>query len=165
MQFSKMILLLCIFAFAYKAQAQKILLQIPGITSEEGEPVTAVEFVLENSIDLGSISGGGGAGKVRQKTFKFKKEAGVSTSSFFDSIVKGTVYDTVLFKYYDAADVLFYIIEFEKVLIAEMSWLSPECPSCIQLEHLVSIGFGKISTEDKINNIKKSWNFISNTTN
>lgn len=131
---------------ACPASAQKILLKIASVTAAAGEEVKAAELRADGSI---SWSGGGAAvGKVSVKDFLIKKQNGTSSNDLFKKLLMGTAIPTVILEYYDASNTLYFTITLKTVFVTNFYWLSPECPTCLKLEHQVAFAPKQIETYD-----------------
>lgn len=160
---TKLFTLLLLAAIAVlPAFSQKILLKINSITDPEGEEVRALDFRITSPVVL---SGGGGTGvsKATAADLIIKKTEGASTSDFFKKIVQSTTYPLVVFEYYNAANELYYTITLKDAKLTQLFWLSPECPSCLKLEHQVGFVFAQYTTEDKVTGKILTWNIPANT--
>ncbi len=136
--------------------AQKIIMKVSGTTGVNGEEVRALEFGIESPTNF--LSGSGvSVGKAVPGSLKVKKNNDKSTSNLFKNLIKGVHFQEVSFEYYDGSNVLYYVITLSTAFVNKILWLSPECPTCLKLEHQVEFVFAKMKTEDKINNITLTW--------
>ena len=119
------------------AAAQKILLKIGSVTAAGGEEVRAVDFKVDAATSW-SLGGGPIVGVPKVHEFLIKKTSNVSTTDIFKKILQGTSYPEVVLEYYTAADRLYFKITLKDVYISNCFFLSPECPTCIELEQQVA---------------------------
>jgi type VI secretion system Hcp family effector len=157
MQHKLIIIFLGMLIINTPAFSQKILMKINNITDAAGEEVRALEFQI-NSTVAAVGGGGGGTGKATAGDLVIKKTLGKSTNGLFSAVAKGTHIVPVIFEYYNAANVLYYKITLTDVIVGKVYWLSPECPSCIKLEHQVAFRFSSYKTEDILNGTQTTWN-------
>jgi type VI secretion system secreted protein Hcp len=83
-----------------------------------------------NTINIGSISGGGGAGKASFKPFVFTKKTDTASTGFFQALVTGEHFDDFFFELRRSAGSssegksgkTFLKVEFRMVMVAEMVW-------------------------------------------
>ena len=142
--------------------AQKILLKIASITPVAGEDVKAVEF----KVDLAAtwIGGGGGAGRANFHDFLIKKSNNTSTNELFKKLVTGAVMPAVVLEYYNASNVLYFTITLKQVTVTNFFWLSPECPTCLKLDHQVAFVARYIETTDAVTGITFKFDVAGNVT-
>ena len=145
---------------SFYCNAQKILMKAGASTDPAGEEVRAFEFGITSPSNFTSGSGAS-IGKAVPGNIKIKKNAGKSTSDFFKNIVKRTAIPQVIFEYYDASNILYYTITISNVLITNLLWLSPECPSCLKLEHEIDFVFKTIKTDDLISGVTLTYDVSS----
>ena len=141
--------------------AQKILLKIASITPAAGEDVKAVEF----KIDLAASWAGGGGGTVGRAIFSdmlIKKSNNTSTNELFKKVVTGTVLPAVILEYYNASNVLYFTITLKQVFVTDFFWLSPECPTCLKLDHQVAFAPRQIETTDAVTGITFRFDVSTN---
>ncbi len=145
------------------AAAQKILLKIGTITKKLGEEVKAVDFRVSSST---SFSSGGGisVGKPQFNSLLIKKVKDTSTNDIYKKLLSGANYPEVLLEYYDASNVLYFTITMKTVYITQFYWLSPECPTCIKLEHEIGFMPKTIETRDEITGTIVKYDLSSGST-
>lgn len=152
-----LLLLLCGQGFA-----QRILLKITGITAAAGEEVKAVDFKFEGTSTW--TSGGLSAGTIKLYPVLIKKSAGQSTHDIYKKLLMGTVYSpNVDLEYYDAANVMYFRISLVNAIVTNFYWLSPECPTCIQLEHQIAFNPRKIETLDVATGVTVRYDYQTKT--
>ncbi|MEO6405427.1 MAG: hypothetical protein ABIY51_04565 [Ferruginibacter sp.] len=126
---------------------QKILLKISGITAAAGEEVKAVDFKMEGSSTWSS--NGITPGIIKVYPLLIKKTVGLSSHELYKKTLTGAVFTpNVILEYYDAANVMYFSISLVNALVTNFYWLSPECPTCIQMEHQVAFNPRRIETFD-----------------
>ncbi len=140
--------------------AQKILLKIAPITPVAGEDVKAVEFKIDATSSW--IGGGGGAGRANFHEVLIKKSNNTSTNELFKKVATGTVLQTVVLEYYNASNVLYFTITLRQVYVTNFYWLSPECPTCLKLEHQVAFVPRQIETTDAVTGITYKFDVVTN---
>lgn len=74
-----------------------IILSIPELKVEDLE-LFSYSLGAENNIDIGRISGGGGAGKATFKEFSITKSSDAVTTKFFEKLVKGDFFSSLKLK-------------------------------------------------------------------
>jgi type VI protein secretion system component Hcp len=126
--------------------AQKILLKIGSVTATGGEEVRAVDFKFESPSNW--TSGGASVGAPKTYDLLVKKTNNTSSNELFKKLLTGVTIPEVVVEYYDAANVLYFKITLKMVLVSNFYWLSPECPSCLKLEHQVAFVPKQIETFD-----------------
>jgi len=140
--------------------AQKILLKIASITAVAGEDVKAVEFKIDATATW--IGGGGGGGRANFHEVLIKKGNNTSTNELFKKVATGTVLQTVVLEYYNASNVLYFTITLRQVYVTNFYWLSPECPTCLKLEHQVAFVPRQIETTDAVTGITYKFDVATN---
>ena len=141
-----------------QAIAQKILLKITGITAAAGEEVKAVDFKFEGTSTWTTT--GLSAGQMKLYPVLIKKASGLSTHEIYKKVLMGTVFTpNVELEYYDAANVMYYKISLVNALVTNFYWLSPECPTCIQLEHQIAFNPRRIETSDVATGITVKYDY------
>jgi len=126
--------------------AQKILLKIGSVTAGGGEEVKALEFKVEAVTSWGT--GGVSVGAPKVNEILIKKFNNTSTNELSRKILTGTSFPTVILEYYDAANVMYFRITLKSVFVSNFFWLSPECPTCLKLEHQVAFVAKQFETFD-----------------
>ncbi len=151
--------LLALLAFSFgPANAQKIVLKIASITPAAGEEVKAAEFKVEFPVVLS----GGAAGKPVFKDFLIKKSNGTSSNELYKKLLTGVIIPVVMIEYYDAANNIYFIITLKQVSVSNFYWLSPECPTCLKLEHQVGFVGRQIETYDVSTGVTVKFDVILN---
>ena len=142
--------------------AQKILLKIASVTAAAGEDVKAVDFKIELAATW--LGGGGGAGRANVHDLLIKKSNNTSTNELFKRVLTGTVLPVVVLEYYNASNVLYFTITLRQVYVSNFFWLSPECPTCLKLEHQVAFVPRQIETTDAVTGITYKFDVVTNST-
>ena len=147
-------------------QAQKIMMKVEGINLGDGEVIKALEWKTNADITIGG-SGGNSVAKANPGKLIVKKNSGKSTDFFLKKIVQGQPISLVEMSYFETntSKDPYYTIKMENVYISDLFWLSPECPTCLQLEHQIGFVFSKITISDKINNLNTVWDVSQNVIN
>lgn len=154
-----LLLISMLVLFFVPAIGQKILLKIPSITAAAGEDVRAVEFKVDNTIKWGT--GGSGVGKTVVGDMLIKKSNSTSTNELYKKVLTGVVLPTVTIEYYDASNVLFFTITLKSVYVTNFYWLSPECPTCLKMEHQVAFNPRQIETTDAATGITVKYDVVT----
>ncbi len=153
-------LVFILFLGVIPASAQKILLKIASITAAAGEEVKAAELRADGGV---SWSGGGASvGKVSIKDVLIKKQNNTSTNDLFKKLLQGTSIPVVVLEYYDSNNTLFFTITLKTVFVTNFYWLSPECPTCLKLEHQVAFSAKQIETFDVATGITVKFDISTN---
>ncbi|MES2846788.1 MAG: type VI secretion system tube protein Hcp [Pseudomonadota bacterium] len=118
-------------AFCYSpTQASKI----PGETQDDAMSkkqafeVLSFELGAENVINIGSISGGGGAGKATFKEFTITKKTDTASTGLFTALVTGNHFDDLVIELRrsggaaGASGATFMKFEFKLVMVQDISW-------------------------------------------
>jgi len=140
--------------------AQKILLKIAAVTAAAGEDVKAVEFKTESTMTW--IGSGSGQGKATIHELLIKKTNNTSTNELFKRVTFGTILPTVILEYYNASNVLYFTITLRQVFVTNFFFLSPECPTCLKLEHQVAFVPKQIETTDAVTGITFKFDVVTN---
>lgn len=158
------ILLVSLFVMGVlPAGAQKILLKIASVTAMAGEEVKAAELRGDGSISWSGTGGGGASvGKVSIKDMLIKKQNGTSTNELFKKLLQGTAIPVVVIEYYDSNNTLFFTITLKTVFVTNFYWLSPECPTCLKLEHQVAFAAKQIETYDVATGVTVKFDVSTN---
>ena len=157
-------ILIMVLLTGSQTSAQKILLKIGSVTAAGGEEVRAVDFKFDNP---SIVSGGAGhtSGKVEASDLMIKKTNNTSTNDLFKKVLNGSHYPEVKLEYYDNANALYFTITLKDVLVTQFYWLSPECPTCLKLEHQVAFAPLIIESLDGATGVKVTYNFATNVVN
>jgi type VI protein secretion system component Hcp len=143
------ILLIFLLMICSHMMAQRILLKIDAITAPDGEEVRALEFKIRAATSW-QLGGGVSVGKAKFDSLIIKKTNNTSTNDLFKSILTGKAYPVVMLEYYDASETLYFTITLKNVYVSGFFWLSPECPTCLKLEHQAAFVFKQIETYDVV---------------
>jgi len=90
------------------------------------------DFGCENAISIGSISGGGGAGKMSFKEFSITKKCDTSSPAFFDRLCTGTHFDEGNLEIRraggtsDSVGKTFFLFKFKFMMVQDISWSGSE---------------------------------------
>lgn len=90
--------------------------------------VLSFELGAENTINIGSISGGGGAGKANFKEFTITKKTDTATTDLFKALVTGKHFQDLFVELRRSGDsdansgVTFLRFEFALVMVQDISW-------------------------------------------
>ncbi len=142
--------------------AQKIIMKIDGITAVAGEEVRAVEFKITAATSW-SLGGGASVGKPKLGDFVIKKTNNTSTNELSKKILTGAGIPLVIFEYYSAADdkLPYFTITLKDAFVSNFFWLSPECPTCLKLEHQVAFVPKIIETFDAVTGKTVGYNITT----
>lgn len=154
------LLIVSVLLTCSQLSAQKILLKIASITAAAGEDVKAVDFKIEYAATW--LGGGGGAGRATVHDLLIKKTNNTSTNELFKKVLTGTVLPVVILEYYNASNVLYFTITLRQVYVSNFYWLSPECPTCLKLEHQVAFVPRQIETTDAVTGITYKFDIATN---
>ena len=142
--------------------AQRILLKIDGVTAPDGEEVRAVDFKVRATTSWSP--GGSSVGKARLDRFILKKTNNVSSNELFKAVLTAKAYPVVTLEYYDASEVQYFTITLKDVFVSTFFWLSPECPTCLKLEHQIAFAAKQIETADLLTGETLRYNVSTNAT-
>ncbi len=131
----------------HHSTAQKIVLKIGAITASGGEEVRAVDFKIDAATSW-SLGGGASVGVPKVHEFLIKKTNNISSNDIYKKILQGSSYPEVVLEYYNVADKLYFRITLKDVYVSNFYFLSPECPTCLELEQQVAFVPKKIETFD-----------------
>ena len=126
----------------------------------------------ENTMDIGSMRGGSGAGRVKFKEFNIEKKTDRGSPGLFLACCNGGIYETVTLYLRrsggdsDASGVIFLTFIMKLVAIKEISWEGndEECKESIQMEFgAVKVAYTMMDTEGKMGTVlDESWSRITN---
>src|SRR5688572_11587882 len=157
------LLLLIVLLQGLPSQAQKILMKITGISAVAGEEVSAVDFKFEATSTWGPT--GVTAGTIKTIPVLIKKSNGTSTNELHKKLSTGTgLTPNVVLEYYNESNVLYFRITMLNAIVSNFYWLSPECPTCIKLEHQIAFNPRRIETFDVSTGITVGFDYQTKTT-
>ncbi len=163
MKIKMLSLLLFVFLQWHPSQAQKILMKITGISAVAGEEVSAVDFKFEATSTWGPT--GITAGIVKTFPVLIKKSNGTSTNELHKRLSMGSVLTpNVVLEYYNESNVMYFRITMLNAIVSNFYWLSPECPTCIKLEHQVAFNPRRIETFDVSTGVTVGFDYQTKTT-
>lgn len=90
--------------------------------------VLSFDFGCENSISIGSISGGGGAGKMSFKEMQITKKCDTSSTSFFEKLCTGAHFDEGKLELRraggtsDSVGKIFFTFKFKFMMVQDIQW-------------------------------------------
>jgi hypothetical protein len=164
------IMIVFLLSFCADLFAQKILMKGPAPIPAAGEEILALSCQMSTTPSF--IGGGGGSqSKVSINDLVVKKKIGASTLPFFNKVTVGNgTIDYLKFEYLDETNKPYYIITIgsetvtadKGVLVTDLRWLSPECPTCVGMDQQVSFAFTSITIEDVIRKTKATYNVVTN---
>lgn len=134
------------------------------------------ELGAENTINIGSMSGGGGAGKASFKEFTVTKKTDTASHSLFKALVEGKHFDTVVVELRRAGsattrdDLIFMRFTMRMVMVQDISWQGSDgddiCEEtvifqfgAIMVEYIPQLTDGKMDTAQKKS---MKWSRIKN---
>jgi type VI protein secretion system component Hcp len=153
------LLLVTLLAFSSTNYAQKIMMRVSYAKPAaygDAEEIRALEFKINAAVSYTSGSGAA-VGKPMPSELVVKKNVDSTTNGIFRKIIQGTFFPFVKIEYYDKNDLNYYTITITDAFVTQLYFLSPECPSCIKLEHQLGFVFKTLKIEDKINNTNTTW--------
>lgn len=121
-------------AFCYSVKDKKL---IPGETQDEDMAekgafeLLSFELGAENNINIGSISGGGGAGKATFKEFTVTKKTDTASTGLFRALVTGSHFQDLVVELRRSggaagegakSGATFMKFEFALVMVQDISW-------------------------------------------
>ena len=136
-----------IFSICSHLNAQKILLKIASITDPAGEEVRAVDFKVD-AVTTWASGGGVSVGAPKVHDILIKKTNNTSTNAIYKKLLQGAITPIVILEYYDASNLLYFQITLKSVYVSNFYWLSPECPTCLKLEHQIAFVPKQVETYD-----------------
>ncbi len=167
-------------AFCYSPKSQA---RLPGETQDDKMAskgafgVLSFELGAENTIDIGAITGGGGAGKASPKEFTVTKKTDTSSGPLFTALCTGDHYDDMVIELRRSAGVssqgtsgvTFMKFHMHLVMVQDISWSGSDgddiCEEtvifkfgAIQIHYHKQDRFGKMDAKP----IEAMWSFVKN---
>lgn len=153
---------------------------IPGETQDEDMAklgafeLLSFELGAENNVNIGSITGGGGAGKATFKEFTVTKKTDTASTGLFHALVSGTHFDDMFIELRRASGdpnrsgTTFMKFEFRLVMVQDISWSGADGDDVC--EETVVLQFGAIQVQympqDKAGKMQKpkeaKWSRVKN---
>ena len=102
--------------------------QDDAMSKNKAFELISFEFGAENVINIGSISGGGGAGKASFKEFNVTKKTDTGSCGLFHTLCTGTHFEEAIIELRrsggsaDASGATFMKFHFKLVMVQDMSW-------------------------------------------
>lgn len=118
-------------AFCYSKTDKALLTgetQDKAMAEKSAFEVLSFELGAENTINIGSISGGGGAGKATFKEFTITKKTDTATTDLFKALVTGKHFQDLFIELRRSGEVAtasggtFLRFEFALVMVQDISW-------------------------------------------
>ncbi|AEV37368.1 SciM protein [Pseudovibrio sp. FO-BEG1] len=135
--------------------------------------ITTFSMGAENTMDIGSMRGGSGAGRVKFKEFQIEKKSDRGSPGLFLACCNGGIYKTVtlILRRSGGASgksgVIFLTFTMKLVAIKEISWEGndEECKESIQMEYgAVEINYTMMDTTGAMGKtLTEKWSRIKNT--
>ncbi len=167
-------------AFCYSVSSKA---RIPGETQDDRMAekgafgILSFELGAENNIDIGAITGGGGAGKASPKEFTVTKKTDTSSPGLFTSLCTGDHFDDLVVELRRAAGVsaggtsgvTFMKFDMRLVMVSDISWSGSDGDDIC--EETVIFKFGAIQIhyykQDKTGKMSSTpaeakWSFVKN---
>jgi type VI secretion system secreted protein Hcp len=157
--------------------------RLPGETQDEtmlkkqAFGVLSFELGAENTIDIGAITGGGGAGKASPKEFTVTKKTDTSSAPLFTALCTGDHYDDIVVELRRAAGVsgggasgvTFMKFHMHLVMVQDISWSGSDGDDICEETVIFKFGailihyfkqdrFGKMDSKAS----EAMWSFVKN---
>ncbi|MCT8329458.1 Hcp family type VI secretion system effector [Albidovulum sediminis] len=154
--------------------------KIPGETQDEiykaksAFEVLSFELGAENTINIGSISGGGGAGKATFKEFTITKKTDTASTGLFHALCTGKHFTnlTIELRRSGAEDTksggVFMKFEMSLVMVQDISWSGSDgddiCEETVILQYgAIKIQYQPQDAKGKMGTAKEAmWNRVKN---
>lgn len=137
--------------------------------------VLSFELGAENTINIGSISGGGGAGKATFKEFTITKKTDTATTDLFKALVTGTHIQDLFIELRRSGEAatasggVFLRFEFALVMVQDISWSGSDgddiCEETVifqygamKVQYYLQSAGGKMASEPK----QMMWSRVKN---
>lgn len=140
--------------------------------------IISFELGAENTINIGSMSSGGGAGKATFKEFTITKKTDTASTALFGALCRGTHFDDVVVELRragspsaDRTNQLFMRFTMKMVLVQDISWSGSDGDDVCEETVIMQYGAIKIEyipqkpdgTHDTGKKSETMWNRIRNT--
>lgn len=157
--------------------------KVPGETQDAVfKPKKAFELLsftigAENNINIGSMSGGGGAGKATFKEFNITKKTDLGSPGFFQQLVVGRHFDEAVVELRRSggsateSGATFMMFHFKHVMVQDMEWSGSDGDDVC--EESITLVYGAMKVEyipqksdgsmDTKNAMKAEWSRVRNT--
>lgn len=118
--------------FRFTGQEVKGETQDDEMSKKGAFEVLSFDFGCENSISIGSISGGGGAGKMSFKELSLTKKCDTSSTAFFEKLCLGTHFDEGHLELRraggttDSVGKIFFGFKFKFMMVQDIAWSGSE---------------------------------------
>ncbi len=167
------------FYFTASADQSKV----PGETQDEGfKDKKAFELIsfsmgAENNINIGSSSGGGGAGKATFKEFSFTKKTDLGSPGLFQQLTVGRHFEEAIVELRrsggstDKSGATFMKFSFKHVMVQDIEWSGSDGDDIC--EESVTLQYGAMKVEyipqkadgsmDSSNSKLAEWSRVKNT--
>lgn len=156
------LVVICLFVFV-AGKTQSIFMSIAGVTGgQSGEEIKALELKMDAPVNTGGGGSGPPVGITKPGLLMVKKINGTSTTNLFEKMIAATKITEVIFTYNDNSNTPYFIITLTDAYLAQFYWLSPECPTCIKLEHQLGFTFAKMKIQDLVAGTTKTWDVAGN---
>ncbi|MBE1283387.1 MAG: Hcp1 family type VI secretion system effector [Rhodobacteraceae bacterium] len=136
--------------------------------------ILSFEIGAENNINIGSISGGGGAGKATFKEFNITKKTDTASAGLFLKLCEGKHFDDahVVLRRSGGSDntsgAVFLQFDFKLLMVQDISWSGSDGDDICEEQIIFQYGAMKVtySTQDKQGKMKEHskamWSRVKN---
>lgn len=153
-------------AFLYFPNQSKVVgeTQDDAMSAKGAFEILSFEFGAENNINIGSISGGGGAGKASFKEFTVTKKTDTGSCGLFTTLCTGTHFDEAIVELRrsggaaDASGATFMKFHFMLVMVQDIGWSGSDGDDVCEETVILQYGAMKIEyfTQDKAGKMSKA---------